>query len=389
MDFSEFCRPFDPSVFPNLMPLRGTLGEKVTQVNDLAELLLGGFSLAVIGVPEDRNCAHNTGCAQAPDLVRRHLYSLFPDTTQPRIADLGNFIPGETPEQTYFGLQELLECLLKNQILPILIGGSNDLSFVQYKAYKSLEQMITFTSIDSGFDFGYLGAPFSSDSYTERIITDDPTHLYTYCNIGYQAYYTDPEIVAMMDKLHFDVHRLAEVRGNIDHVEPVLRNTDCLAIDISAVKASDAPGNRNASPNGLYAEEICKLMKYAGLSDKISSIGFYEYNPTVDTHEVTAKLLAQMIWCFVEAHAHRVGDYPIGDTSGYQRFIVETGETTDPFIFYKSPKSGRWWIEAPRTGVYAHQNHRQRLVPCNYEDYVSASNNKIPQTWWAYLMKTH
>ncbi|MFN8133913.1 MAG: hypothetical protein U0Z17_01300 [Bacteroidales bacterium] len=34
------------------------------------------------------------------------------------------------------------------------------------------------------------------------------------------------------------------------------------------------PGNANAIPNGFYGEEACQLMRYAGMSDKISSIGF-------------------------------------------------------------------------------------------------------------------
>lgn len=387
MNFSEYFEPFDQSVFPTFMPIHGSFGEKVQQVSDLSEILMGGFKLVVIGVPEGRNAINNHGCGDAPDLVRRELYSLYPDECQPKIADLGNLTNCNTPEETYYKLQEVLEVLLKSDVFPIIIGGGNELGYLQYKAYGSLEQMVTMVSIDSGFDFGHLGGPFNSQSYTERVITDEPTHLYTYGNIGYQAYYTDPAIIQMMEKLNFDVHRLANARGNIDHLEPVLRNADLLMVDISAVKASDAPGNGNCSPNGMYAEEICKVMKYAGLSDKLSSLGVYEFNPALDRQGVTAKLVAQMLWCFVEGYYNRKGDYPIGDVKGYQKFIVETTQFAEPFVFFKSNKSGRWWIEAPKTGAYAHHNHRQRLVPCNYSDYEMASQDVIPDTWWAHMMK--
>ncbi|MES2629369.1 MAG: formimidoylglutamase [Bacteroidota bacterium] len=388
MNFSEYFEPFDLSVYPALLPVHGSLGEKVQQVSDLSEILLGGYKLVVIGVPEGRNAINNHGCGDAPDKVRRQLYSLYPDECAPDIADIGNLVHCSSPEETYYKLQEVVETLLKSDLFPIIIGGGNELGYIQYKAYASLEQMVTLVSADSGFDFGHLGGPFNSQSYTERIITDEPTHLYTYGNIGYQSYYTDPEIIRMMEKLNFDIHRLGNARGNIDHLEPVLRNADLLLVDISVVKGSDAPANGNASPNGLYAKEACKLMKYAGMSDKLSSLGMYEYNPLLDPTGITAKLVAQMLWCFIEGYYNRKGDYPIGDVKNYQKFIVETTRNEEPFVFYKSNKSGRWWIEAPKTGAYAHHNHRQRLVPCNYADYEMASRDVVPDTWWAHMLKS-
>lgn len=388
MNFSAYFEPYQPTDLTSVIAVHGSIGEKVHQVSDLSEILLGGFQIVLLGVPEGRNSVNNTGCADGPDKIRKELFALYPDEATPHIADLGNLILGSTPEEGYYHLQEVIEVLLKSNLMPIILGGGNEIAYLQYKAYSSLEQMITMASVDSAFDFGHLGGPFNSQSYTERIITDEPTHLYTYSNIGYQAYFTDQAIIQMMEKLNFDIHRLAHARGNIDHLEPILRNADMLSFDISAIKASDAFANGNASPNGLYAEEACKLMKYAGMSDKLSSLGLYEYNPEYDVRGLTAKLMAQMLWCFLEGYHNRKGDYPIGDTKGYQKFIVETNQSSDPFIFFKSHRSGRWWIEAPKSGQYAHHNHRQRLVPCNYADYEMASRNVIPDTWWAHVLKS-
>ncbi len=388
MDYSLYFEPFTPEVFEPYQPLHGTIGEKVQPVSNLSEILIGGYKLVLIGVPEGRNAINNQDCEAAPNAVRKELFALYPDEAQPRMADLGNMINFTTPEETYYHLQEVLESLLKSDITPIIIGGGNELAYIQYKAYAALEQMVTLVSVDARFDFGHLGGPFNSQSYTERIITDEPTHLYTYSNVGYQSYFTDPEIIRMMDKLNFDIHRLGKARGYIDHLEPVLRNADLLVFDMAVIKASDAPGNANSSPNGLYAEEACKVMKYAGMSDKLSSVGLYELNPTTDSFQLSAKLGAQLIWCFLEGFCNRKGDYPIGDTKGYQKFIVESTKTAEPFVFFKSDKSGRWWIEAPKTGVYANKNYRQKLVPCNYGDYVMASKDEVPETWWAHLLKS-
>lgn len=387
MDFSQYFEPFDPGVFPDWQPVQNTLGERSRFVSFLDELVSEDIRLVFIGVGEGRNAAGNSDCSGAPDVVRKELYALYPDECSPKMGDLGNLIIGETAGETYYKLQEVLEELLKKGILPIIVGGGNELAYTQYNAYKAVEQMVTAVSVDASFDFGHLGGPFDSKSFTERMITDEPTHLYSYTNIGYQAYLTDPAIVQMMSKLSFDLHRLANTRGNIEVVEPALRNADLLYFDIGAVRAADAPGNANVLPNGLMAEEACKLMKYAGLSDKLSSVGIYEYNPVFDINNTTAKLIAQMLWCFIEGFYQRKGDYPFGDTRSYQKFIVENEELTDPLVFYKSDKSGRWWIEVPRTGTYSYHINRQRLVPCSYRDYEAASQNRIPEAWWSQLLK--
>jgi arginase family enzyme len=36
------------------------------------------------------------------------------------------------------------------------------------------------------------------------------------------------------------------------------------------------------------------------MNDKLSSIGFYEFNPAYDLNGQTAMLLAQMVWYFVD-----------------------------------------------------------------------------------------
>jgi arginase family enzyme len=42
----------------------------------------------------------------------------------------------------------------KEKIIPIIIGGSQDLTFALYRSFDELEQMVNLVSIDSKFDFG-------------------------------------------------------------------------------------------------------------------------------------------------------------------------------------------------------------------------------------------
>jgi formiminoglutamase len=72
----------------------------------------------------------------------------------------------------------------------------------------------------------------------------------------------------------------------------------------------------------LNGEEACAICRYAGISDKVSSFGIYEYNPAADIEEQTAQLIAQMIWYFIEGVNQRKGDIPSDNNPNYLRYRV-------------------------------------------------------------------
>ena len=84
-------------------------------------------------------------------------------------------------------------------------------------------------------------------------------------------------------------------RLGADDYITLIRNANLLSFDVAAIRAADAPGVHNASPNGFNGEEACRMTRYAGLSYKLSSIGFFEYNPHYDINARTANLIAEMI----------------------------------------------------------------------------------------------
>jgi arginase family enzyme len=45
------------------------------------------------------------------------------------IADLGDIPEGNSVEDTYFAVKKLVSELIKKKILPIIIGGSQDLTY--------------------------------------------------------------------------------------------------------------------------------------------------------------------------------------------------------------------------------------------------------------------
>ncbi len=352
---------------------------------------LEGIQIALIGVPEDRQSLTNQGCGLAPDYIRKYLYRLYRGPGQIRIADLGNIRTGDNIKDTYFALKTTLVHLIGKGITPVIIGGSQDLTFANYLAYKELGQVVNLVSVDARFDIG-LEKPevTNAQNYLSAILTHKPNYLFNFANIGYQTYFVDQDAIEMMEKLYFDAYRLGLVRSQMEETESVVRNADFVSVDISSIRQSDAPGNANASPHGFYGEEACQIMRYAGLSDKLSSIGFYETNPAFDHGEQTSHLVAQMIWYFLDGFASRKNDIPDKkrrESGDFIRYVVTIKDFQNEIVFYKSKISDRWWMEVPCPAGMQQKYERQYLVPCSYNDYLAACGDEIPEKWWQVYKK--
>lgn len=381
----EFLSPVDDAVVAQIiLKSPTTLGNFVDiHTRDDGFPDLDNVQIAVVGVQEDRNAENNYGTGENLKYIRKKLYELFPGKWDTKIADLGNITQGSKPEDTYYALLDTVTELLSKNIIPIILGGGQEMTYVNYRAYDNLEQSVNITVVDSKFDLGTLEDDLSSHSYMSKIIMQEPNNLFNYCNVGYQTYFNDPDEIQLFDNMYFDCYRLG-VSKNLEAIEPAFRNADIISIDLGAIRKSDAPGNNNASPNGFSGDEICAISRYAGVSDKVSSFGIYEYNSKYDTNNQTAALIAQMIWYFIEGVNLRVKDYPFSTKENYQKFTVIL-EDDDPIIFYKSNKSGRWWIEI--NVISNNKYKRHALIPCTYKDYEEAMNQIIPDRWYKAMRK--
>lgn len=352
------------------------------QFPDLEEV-----KIALFGVKEDRKALKNTGCAQAPDKVREQLYPLLSHWNNIKIADLGNIRQGNSIEDTYFAVKEVVTILLHEKILPIIIGGSQDLTYANYLAYENIGRVINIATIDPVFDLGQEEEELNAHSYLSRIILHQPNFLFNYTNIGYQSYFVNRDALQLMKNLFFEINRLGNVRADIAETEPMIRSADMVSFDISAIRSADAPGSYYAGPNGLNGEEACRICRYAGMNDKLTSIGFYEFNPQYDHRHQTAQLVAQMIWYFLDGYANRQNDIPGKRNKDFIRFRVYLDDYKEELFFLKSKKTDRWWIEIPVKSKAGKKQLKYPYTPCSYADYQQALNQELPDRWWKLQQK--
>lgn len=343
--------------------------------------------LAIIGVTEQRNSDGNMGTGEGPDAIRSKFYSLKSNWESLKLIDLGNVNPGETVQDTYYALSSIVEQCVKRNVVPIILGGSQDLTFANYKAYESLEQVVNIVTVDKCLDLGDVEEEISSTGFLNKIVLHQPNYLFNYSNIGYQTYFVSEEERKLMERLHFDIHRLGEVKADMKEVEPVVRNADILSIDMAALRFSDAPGCEHVTPNGFNGEDACAITRYAGLSDKISSLGIYEYNPHFDVNNQTALLIGQMVWYFIEGYYNRKGDVLHKKNKDLLKYIVTTSTEIEEIVFYKNLISERWWMDIPYPESRMSKYRRHQLVPCSYSDYQKACNDEVPDKWWSNFQK--
>ena len=75
------------------------------------------------------------------------------------------------------------------------------------------------------------------------MLTGEPNFIRHYNHIGFQSYYIHPKMLETLDKLRFDCFRVGHVKETIEEMEPVLRNSQMLSVDISAIASGYVPGN--------------------------------------------------------------------------------------------------------------------------------------------------
>ena len=378
MDLTIFFSPLDEALFDTIKSATSVFKNIKYNIDKMPSYK--GADIAIIGVPEDRGTLSNKGTSSAPDEIRKKLYRLKKGTGRYKVVDLGNIRPGIDLDETTGRLSEVCATLIQNNVLPVILGGSHDLDYGQYQAYEGMDKLVSFLNIDAFLDMEEGISEPEADKHIQKILLHEPNFLFNYSHLAYQSYLIDQQAIDVLERLYFEAYRIGHLRSNIRDMEPIIRDADMLSFDISAIKSSDAPGNANAQPFGLTGEEACQISWYAGLNEKLSSIGFYDYNPTHDDDaRKTASVAATMIWYFIEGFYHRRNEQNF-KTNDYLKFVVSMPGDPDALLFYKSKLSEKWWMEVPYPegkNKYA----RNCIIPCSYSDYETATRGDVPERY--------
>jgi len=318
--------------------------------------------IAFIGLDEDNANA-----------VRERLYGLSFHFPKGSVADLGNVRKNEPGFYT-----SLLLELLNSNIIPVLIGGSMEDAPGQYLAHQAYHYSVSWAVIDEMIGY-YPKARKDNRGYLENVIDNPQSRLFHLSVVGCQSHFTPNEAFSFFDKYAFDYVRLGKAKKQVNELEPIVRDADLMSFDLGTIKQADAPAQERPSPSGFTMEEACQISKYAGLSDKLRSVGFFGFDQMKDINQQTASVVAQLVWYFMDGFFARKNDFPISN-DGLTEYLVENSTFGDQLTFWKSNKTGRWWLQIPVETKKKQERHR--LVPCSYNDYIEASQDELPERLW-------
>lgn len=384
MDLTILFSPLDDTIFENITSPASfyrsirVFGEKMPDYK--------GAHMAIFGVKEERGNLGNVGAAQGPDEIRKKLYNLKRGNGSYKIVDLGNLNIGHDLNETYVRVSEVCRMLLESNVLPIILGGTHDIDYGQYCGYETLDKLISFLNVDAFLDLEDTESVPENRKHIHKILLHEPNYLFSYTHLAYQSYLIDPLSVSVLEKLYFEAFRIGQLRTNIQEIEPAIRNADLLSFDVTAIRSSDAPGNALAQPFGLTGEEACQICWYAGQNEKLSSVGFYEYNPRWDDeHDKTASVIATMIWYFIEGYYFRKNEQNFR-SNDFLKYTVSMPVEPETLSFYKSKFSEKWWMEVPYPDG-KERFSRNSIVPCSYSDYQAAVKGEVPERYINTLAK--
>ena len=338
----------------------------IIKINQVELPDLEGIDLVVVGINEFRGAGFNTK-ENAADAIRKQFYQLHYWHKDISIADIGNIKTGASINDSYAATKIVMQELLQMNKTVIILGGSHDNTLAQYFAYRDLNKIIDATIIDATIDLRSESS-LRSENFLMEMLTGEPNMIRHYNHIGFQSYFVHPHMLETIDKLRFDCYRVGTAKEQLEEMEPVIRNSDMLSFDIAAIKNSDAPAS-SCSPNGFTGEEACNLIRYAGMSTSISSIGIYGYDAAKDVKNLTALQISQMLWYFIDGKSRSRQEAELSEKHNFNEYHTAFAEVDT--IFIQSKRTGRWWMQLPN----------KKMIPCSYNDYVFASNNKIPERW--------
>ena len=295
--------------------------------------------------------------------IRRELYQLSGLDFELPVHDFGDLVTGKTPQDTSYVLQEVLSaCHYKNTI-PVIVGGSNDLSFSLFSALNFHQKNINYTQISNLVSLSTEGEEITEKNFLSKIFSSKNFSIQNYHHLGYQKHLNEIDSIKLIKEVEFDVIRLAEMMNSTVKTEPFLRNANLVTVNCDAVESFSQPFSINPQVNGLNRREICAYMKEIGLSENLKSVGVF--NMIAESGNIlNEQLLAQMIWYLIEG-INIQKSHP--KEREYETFWVLIDD--EEYAFKRDSFTGLWY--------FGSDEKVENCLPVSAEDYEMAKRGQL------------
>lgn len=381
--WSQWLEPVDEKIFSGLGSEANDYGHVLyahgrhfTTEDELD--LLPKADIVLLGITEHRGGLQAAGTAKAANAVRQHFYCLKPQQAHCRIWDMGNLKPTASVQESHERLAQLCAWLMQQGMVVLLLGGTHDNMYAQYKSFTCDEQMITVANIDAHIDLAADPHPLDRH-HLYVLMMHQPTCLFEFVQLAHQTYLNSPRILEAMEKMSFPLLSLGQMRQDFLQVEPLIRAAHMVSFDMSALNRQAIGDQAAGQLFGLTGEEACHLCWFAGLSPLVRSLGLYGFDAGRPGCAQGAFLMAVMLWYFIDGfYRRRPVDFSSPDMLHY-RVAIGKGARAHVLDFYKQRSTEMWWVAVP----YSQDKliDTPYYLPCSYKDYLHALEGDLPDRW--------
>ena len=299
------------------------------------------------------------GDAESQDFtgIRREFYKLSQLDFDIPIIDLGDLVSGKTPQDSHYILQEVLSVCHQKGAIPVIVGGSNDLAFSLFSALNYHQQDINYTQISNLVSLKQ-DEEIHESTFLSKILGSKNFSVKNYHHLGYQKHLNEMDSVNLIKEVQFDIIRLAEMMNSTEKTEPYFRKADLVTINCDAIETFSEAFSMNPQVNGLNRREICAYMKEIGLSEKLKTVGIFNYNIYSDS-QLNHQLLAQMIWYLIEG-INIQKSHP--KEKSYETFFVLIND--EQYAFKRDVFNNLWY--------FGEDENIDNCIPCSRSDFDEA-----------------
>lgn len=295
--------------------------------------------------------------------LRKEFYTLSSFDFEVSICDLGDLMSGKTQADTRYVLEEILTFCYNKNAVPVVIGGSVDLSYALFSALNFHQKGINYAHISNVASLSNEGEEISESNYLHKILTKKEASLRNFHLLGYQRHLNEIALLKLMKEVDFDVLRLADMMNTTERAEPFFRRADMVTLNCDAVESFSEAFSTNPQVNGLNRREICAYMKEIGLSENLKTVGVFNFNAD-SKNLLNHQLMAQMLWYLIEGiNIQRT--HP--KERSYDTFVVLIDNRD--FSFKRDTFSGLWY--------FAKGKDVKKWIPCSREDYENAKRGEL------------
>jgi formiminoglutamase len=382
LDIVHYLEPYkgNKMTIPGIT-LEESLGSTVSYFKGDSDWLRNfACNVVVIGVPESRNGAGNRQSADAPDILRKWLYSFRSLGSDIRIGDAGNVL-GSGLNDRYQALREVVAFFLNHKSTIVILGGTQDITLPAFQALAGSMSGINLAVGDAMLDVDVNSDDFSSRSWLSHLIGTKNPLLNDVTVFGQQSYLVSEGQEQFMRSRFYDIVRLGDIRGDdLERTEVIMRDAHMVSLDFRMISGQPQFDENVMSPHGLENQEACRICRYAGISDKVKVFGLFEVAVSDNQTGENTLLAAQMIWHFLEGVAGRYLDYPVRELNSYKQYIIPADGVDEGLKFYRNPVNDRWWMEVP-------SRDEATVMACSRDDYRKALRKELPEKWWRFFLK--